>query len=286
MGEIISVLAFALSRPFVQYALIVSVLVALCSSLLGVTLVLKRFAFIGHGLSNVAFGSVAIATALTLTNSFLLSIPVTVICAILLMRISKNAKINADSAIAMISVGTLAVGYLVMNMFPGSGNVAADVCTTLFGGWSILTLTTIDMIVSIILSILVITVFILFYHKIFSVTFDEDFATATGTKANTYNLILSIIIALVIVLAINVVGTLLISALVIFPALTAMRVFKTFLSVTVCSVIVAVFSAMLGIIVSIPMDTPVGSTIVVVQICIFIIFWLVGLLTRLTPKSA
>ena len=280
MLETIDILSMALSRPFVQYALIVSVLVALCSSLLGVTLVLKRFAFIGHGLSNVAFGSVAIATALHINNSFLLSIPVTVICAILLMNIGKNSRINADAAIAMISVGTLAIGYLVMNMFPSSANISGDVCSTLFGGWSILTLTTTDMWVSIVLSILVSAVFLVFYHKIFSVTFDEDFATATGTNANTYNLILSIIIALVIVLAINVVGTLLISALVIFPALTAMRVFSSFKSVTICSVVVAIISAAFGLLTSIPADTPVGSTIVAIQIIIFFMFWIVGGLFR------
>ena len=264
---------------FVRYAFIVGILVALCSSLLGVTLVLKRFSFIGHGLSNVAFGTVAIATALSLFNNFVLVMPVTVICSVLLLRIGKNTKINGDAAIAMISVGSLAIGYLIFNLFP-TANLAGDICTTLFGSTSILTLTSAELWMSVILSVVVIAAFLMFYHQIFSVTFDEDFATATGTNAKTYNLILAIIIAIIIVLAINLVGTLLISALVIFPALSAMRVFKTFWAVTVCSVIVSVFCAALGIVISILAGTPVGSTIVVVQIAVFAVFWLAGLLAR------
>ena len=265
---------------FVRYAMIVGILIALCSSLLGVTLVLKRFSFIGHGLSNVAFGAIAIATAMNMTNNTLLVLPVTIICAIFLMQMGKNAKINGDAAIAMISVGALGIGYLILNLFPNSANLAGDVCTTLFGSTSILTLTMTDVWMSVILSALVIAVFLFFYHQIFSVTFDEDFAAATGTKAKTYNLILSIIIAVIIVLAINLVGTLLISALVIFPALSAMRAFKTFKAVTICSVAVSVFCAVFGIIISILAGTPVGSTIVAVQIAGFGIFWVIGLFMR------
>ena len=264
--------------PFVRYALIVGVLVALCSSLFGVTLVLKRFSFIGDGLSHVAFGAIAVATAMNLTNNFLLVLPVTIISAVLLLRTGQNTKLKGDAALAMISVSAMGIGYLIMNLFPGSTNLAGDVCATLFGSMSILTLTMTEVWLCGILSVLVIAVFLLFYHKIFSVTFDEDFATATGTKAKTYNLVLAVIIAVIIVLAINLVGTLLISALVVFPALSAMRLFKSFLSVTVCSVTVSVICAALGMIVSILAGTPVGSTIVAVHIACFGLFWLTGTL--------
>ncbi|MCL2152727.1 MAG: metal ABC transporter permease [Oscillospiraceae bacterium] len=266
--------------PFVRYALIVGVLIALCSSLLGVTLVLKRFSFIGDGLSHVAFGARAIAAAMNLTNYFLLVLPVTVICAILLLRTGQNTKIKGDAAIAMISVGTLAIGYLIMNLFSKSSNLAGDVCATLFGSTSILTLTETEVWLCVILSVLVIAVFLLLYHKIFAVTFDEDFSTATGVRAKIYNLILAVIIAVVIVLAMNLVGALLISALVIFPALSAMRVFKSFKAVTVCSVIVSVACSVLGILISIVAGTPVGSTIVAVDIAGFFTFSIAGFITR------
>jgi zinc transport system permease protein len=260
--------------------MIVGILVALCSALLGVTLVLKRFSFIGDGLSHVAFGAMAIATAIHLTNDFLIVLPVTVICAILLLRTGQNAKIKGDAAIAMISVGTLAIGYLVMNLYPTSSNISGDVCATLFGSTSILTLTETEVWLCAVLSVLVVVVFLLFYHKIFAVTFDEDFATATGNKSNIYNLILAVVIAVVIVLAMNLVGSLLISALVIFPALSAMRVFKSFKSVTVCSVILSVVCATLGILISILAGTPVGSTIVAVDIVGFAVFSAASLVTR------
>jgi len=280
MTEIMDKLTLYLGYPFVRYALIVGVLIALCSSLMGATLVLKRFSFIGDGLSHVAFGAMAIAAALNLTNNFLLVLPVTVICAILLLNTGQNAKIKGDAAIAMISVGTLAVGYLIMNLFSKSANISGDVCATLFGATSILTLTKAEVWLCAVLAVLVIAVFLLFYHKIFAVTFDEDFATATGTRAKVYNLILAVIIAVIIVLAMNLVGSLLISALVIFPALSAMRVFKSFKSVIICSVIVSVTCAALGILISIVAGTPVGSTIVAVDIAGFAIFSLIGLLPR------
>jgi len=261
-----------LQRPFVRYAIIVGVLIALCSSLLGVTLVLKRFSFIGDGLSHVAFGCMAIATAMKLSNNFLLVLPVTIICAILLLRAGQNTKIKGDAAIAMISVGALAIGYLVTKLFPSSSNTSADVCAALFGSYSIITLSVEDVWLCAILSILVIAVFLLLYHKIFAVTFDEDFATATGTNAKVYNLLLAVIIAVIIVLAMSLVGSLLISALVIFPAMSAMRVFKSFKSVTICSVIISVVCAVLGILISILANTPVGSTIVAVDILGFAIF--------------
>jgi len=282
MIEIIDKLALSFEYLFVRNALIVGVLIALCSSLLGVTLVLKRFSFIGDGLSHVAFGATAVAAAMNLTNNFILVLPVTVICAILLLRTGQNTKIKGDAAIAMISVATLAVGYLIMNLFSKSSNLSGDVCTTLFGSTLILTLTETEVWLCIVLSLLVIAVFLLFYYKIFAVTFDEDFSMATGVRAQIYNLILAIVIALVIVLAMNLVGALLISALVIFPALSAMRVFKSFKSVTVCSVIVSVLCAVLGILISIMAGTPVGSTIVVVDIIGFFGFSMLGFITRRT----
>ena len=302
MMGIMETLEFYFSFPLVQRAMIVGVLIALCSSLLGVTLVLKRFSFIGSGLSHVAFGATAIAAAMNLTiDFFLFDVPifrdvhvfvpetivrtilvlsVTIISAILLLRTGQNTKIKGDAAIAMISVGALGIGYLVMNVFARTANLAGDVCTILFGSISILTLTMTEVWLSIGLSILVIAVFLLFYHKIFAVTFDEDFATATGNRAKLYNLILAIVIAVVIVLAMNLVGALLISALVIFPAMSAMRVLKTFKSVTLCSVFLSVFCAALGILISIVADTVVGSTIVAVNIVVFAIFALIGTVTK------
>ena len=258
-----------LQYPFVRYALIVGVLIALCSSLLGVTLVLKRFSFIGDGLSHVAFGAISIAAVLNLTNEMLLVLPVTVICAVLLLKTGQNAKIKGDAAIAMISVGALAFGYLIMNIFSTSSNLSGDVCSTLFGSTSILTLSSREVTLSVVLSAAVLVVFVLFYNKIFAVTFDEDFAKATGTRADAYNLLIAIVIAVIIVLAMNLVGSLLISALVIFPALSAMRIFRSFKSVTVCSAVLSVVCALSGMIISILAGTPVGSTIVAVDVLVF-----------------
>ena len=258
--------------PFVRYALIVGVLIALCSSLLGVTLVLKRFSFIGDGLSHVAFGAMAIASVLNITNNMLFILPVTVICAILLLRAGQNTRIKGDAAIAMISVGALAIGYLVMNIFSTSSNLSGDVCSTLFGSTSILTLSPVEVWLCVGMSVLVVVVFILFYNKIFAVTFDENFAKAVGTKADLYNLLIANTIAVVIVLAMNLVGSLLISALVIFPALSAMRVYKNFRAVTICAAVLSVCCAALGILISILAGTPVGSTIVAVDIFAFLIF--------------
>jgi len=271
-------LIFYFEFPFVRYAVIVGILIALCSSLLGVTLVLKRLSFIGDGLSHVAFGAVAIATVLNLSNNIILTAPLTVFCAILLLRASRSAKIKGDAAVAMLSVGSLAIGYLLMNVFSKSSNLSGDVCTTLFGSTSILTLRPTDVWVCMGLSVVVIAVYVFFYNKIFAVTFDEDFATATGTGAGRYNLLIAVITALVIVLAMNLVGSLLISALVIFPALSAMRVFKSFKAVVVCSLVNSVLSAVAGLLISILAGTPVGSTIVAAQIAVFGIFTLVGAL--------
>ncbi len=270
-------LQFYLEFPFVRYALIVGVLIALCSSLLGVTLVLKRFSFIGDGLSHVAFGAMAVASVLNLTNNMLIVMPVTVVCAVLLLRTGQNTRIKGDAAIAMISVGALAIGYLLMNLFSTSTNLSGDVCSTLFGSTSILTLSSEEVWLCIIFSVVVILLFLLLYNKIFAVTFDESFAKATGTKADVYNLIIAIIIAVIVVLAMNLVGSLLISALIIFPALSAMRMFRSFRSVVICSVCLSVICTFVGIIISILAGTPVGSTIVAIDIVVFLIFYVSSL---------
>jgi len=262
--------------PFVRYVFIGGVLIALCSSLFGATLVLKRFSFIGDGLSHVAFGAMAVATVLKIANYMTLILPVTVLCAILLLRVGQNAKIKGDAAIAMLSVGALAMGYLIMNVFSASANLSGDVCSSLFGSTSILTLTAGEVWLCAALSVVVIAVFAVCYHRIFAVTFDEDFARATGTRANVYNLIIAVITALVIVLAMNLVGSLLISALVIFPALAAMRVYKSYAAVIACSAVFSVVCAAAGITVSLLAGTPVGSTIVAADILGFAAFSLAG----------
>ena len=268
------------SFSFVRYAFIVGILIALCSSLLGVTLVLKRFSFIGDGLSHVAFGGIAIASVLNLSNNMYLVLPVTILSAVLLLRTGKNKKIQGDAAVAMISVGSLALGYLLMNIFSTSSNLSGDVCSTLFGSTSILTLTKGEVWLCAGLSVIVIIAFILFYNKIFAVTFDEDFAQAIGTHASIYNLVIAIIIAIIIVLAMNLVGSLLISALVIFPALSAMRIFKSFRSVTICSAVISVFCAVTGLLIAVLAGTPVGSTIVAINIAGFAICSLAGVIKK------
>ncbi|MBR6390664.1 MAG: metal ABC transporter permease [Lachnospiraceae bacterium] len=269
-----------LSYPFVRYALIVGILISLCASLLGVTLVLKRFSFIGDGLSHVAFGAIAIASVLGLTDNTLLVLPVTVISAILLLKTGQNTKIKGDAAIAMISVGAMAFGYLIMNLFSTSTNLTGDVCSTLFGSTSILTITTSEVWICLILSVIVITSFVIFYNKIFAVTFDENFSKATGVNADFYNLCIAVIIAVIIVLAMNLVGSLLISALVIFPALSAMRLFKSFRGVIICSAVISVICALAGMIISILAGTPVGSTIVAVDVAGFALCSFGGRLLR------
>ncbi len=265
-----------LQYPFVRNALIVGMLIALCSSLFGVTLVLKRFSFIGDGLSHVAFGAMSIGAVLNLTNEMLLVMPITVISAVLLLRTGQDTKIKGDAAIAMISVGALAFGYLIMNIFSTSANLAGDVCSSLFGSVSILTLTTSEVYLCVVMSVIVVAVFVFFYNKIFAVTFDETFANAAGTKTDRYNLLIAVIIAVIIVLSMNLVGSLLISALVIFPALSAMRVFDSFKRVTVFSAILSVLCAFFGILISILAGTPVGSTIVAVDVAAFAVCCAVG----------
>ena len=265
-----------LSYPFVRYAVIVGVLIAFCSSLLGVTLVLKRMSYIGDGLSHVAFGALAVASVLKLTNNMLIILPVTILAAVLLLAFGKNAAIKGDAAIAMLSVGSLAFGYLLLNVFSASSNLAGDVCSTLFGSTSILTLSKNQVLLCLVLSIVVVIVFVLFYNKIFAVTFDETFAKSSGVRTGLYNFIIAVIIAVIIVLAMNLVGSLLISALVIFPAMASMRVFKSFKAVTISSAVFSVFCALAGIFVSMLTGTPVGATIVACDAAMFGVFCIVG----------
>lgn len=277
MVALLEKLTMYMGFPFVRYALIVGVLVSLCSSLIGVTLVLKRFSFIGDGLSHVAFGAMSVAAVVGLTNEMAIVLPVTILSAILLLCSGQNAKIKGDAAVAMISVSALAIGYMVMSIFPSSsGNVAGDVCTTLFGSTSILTLTKTEVWLCVILSVTVVAVFCFCYNKIFCITFDEGFLKSTGTKVKIYNFILATVIATVIVLAMNLVGSLLISALVVFPALSAMRVCKNFKGVTICAAIISVFCSFMGIIASVLAGTPVGSTVVVADLIVFAVFTLIG----------
>ncbi|MCR4687511.1 MAG: metal ABC transporter permease [Lachnospiraceae bacterium] len=281
MNDTLSVLALYLSKPFVQKALIVGVLIALCSSLLGVTLVLKRLSFIGDGLSHVAFGGMAIAAVLGLGSiNMYVILPITVISAIVILSAGQNARIKGDAAIAMISVGALALGYLLMNIFSTSSNLSGDVCSTLFGSTSIMTLSNWNVILCIILSVVVVTFFILLYNYIFAITFDENFAKAVGTKVKILNFVTAIVIAVIIVLAMNLVGSLLVSALIIFPALSAMRIYNSFKSVTIFSAVFSVVCTLSGIILSILINTPVGATIVAVDMVGFLICVIIGALRR------
>ena len=258
--------------PFVRYALIAGVLIALCSSLLGVTLVLKRLSFIGDGLSHVAFGAMAIAAVLSVSSDML----ITIVCAILLLRRNGTKNVRGDAALAMLSVGALALGYLVLNVFSKSANLSADVCSTLFGSTSILTLKRYEVWLCVGMSALVVLLFTLFYHKIFAVTFDESFASATGTPTGVYDLLIAIVTAIVIVLSMNLVGSLLTSALIVFPTLSAMRVFKSYKRVVLCAAALSVLCAVSGILFSILASTPVGATIVAADLLAFLIFSILG----------
>ena len=278
--NIIEKLRFYMNYPFVVYALVVGVFIALCSSLFGVSLVLKRFSFIGDGLSHVAFGAMSVSAVLNLANDTLLTMPITILVAIILLKLGENAKIKGDALIAILSVGSLAIGYMLVNMFSSSANVSGDVCTSLFGSTSILTLTKTEVIVCITMSLVVISLYIVFYNKIFAITFDETFAKATGVNTERYNLFIAIIIAIIIVLGMNLVGSLLISALIVFPALSAMRLMKTFRAVVICSAVMSILCALLGILSSILLSTPVGSTIVLANIILFILSSIIGKVIR------
>lgn len=276
MTDLLHILGEYLKYPFVQYAFITGVLIALCSSVLGVTLVLKRYSFMGDGLSHVAFGAMAVAAVLSVTDEMLIVLPVTVVTAVFLLKNGQNARMRGDAALAMVSVGAMALGYLLLNLFSPSSNVSGDVCSSLFGSTSILTLSGSDVAVCAVMSLLVLVVVVLFYHKIFAITFDETFARATGVNTGAYNLIIAVVTAVIIVLAMNLVGALLTSALIIFPALSAMRVFRSFRSVMICSATVSVCCAALGILISIAASTPVGATIVLVDLVCFLGFAAVG----------
>lgn len=271
-----------LQFPFVRNAFIVGVLVALCAALLGVTLVLKRYSYIGDGLSHVAFGAMAVATVMNLSGNMLVVLPITIVAAILLLRMGQNTKIKGDAALAIISVSSLAFGYMLLNLFSSSSNLAGDVCATLFGSTRFLTLSKSDVITCIILSVAVILLYVLFYHKIFSITFDEAFATSIGVRVGLYNLLIATITAIVIVIAMRLVGSLLITALIIFPALSAMRLFKNFKSVVICSAAVSIIDTIVGLCISILAETPVGATIVTVDL---IAFGLCSLLGKILKRS-
>ena len=276
-------LGYYLQFSFVQYALIVGVLISLCCAILGVTLVLKRYAMIGDGLSHVAFGAMTFAMVLTIADMYLM-LPVTIVVAILLVRLTNKGKVKNDTAIAMLSVGALALGYLVINLFSSSANVASDVCSTLFGSISILTLGTFDVWLCVILTIIVLAFFIVFHNKIFSVTFDEDFSNATGTKSAVYNNIMAVIIGVIIVLAMKLVGSLLISALIVFPAISAFRLFKSYKMVIIFAGIVGVFNSVIGILTSMLWGTPIGATIVAIDILVYLICWCLEIILRGTKK--
>ena len=280
MSTLLEKLSSYWAYPFVRCALIVGVLIALCSSVLGVPLVLKRFSFLGDGLSHVAFGAMSIASVMHLTNKMPLVMIVTVLSAILLLRSGQNAKTRADAAIAMISVGALAIGYLLMNVFSASSNLSGDVCSTLFGSTSILTLSSADVLLCVGMSIFTMTVFVVFYNRLFAITFDETFARAVGTKAQQYNLLLAVVIAVVIVLAMNLVGSLLICALIIFPAMSAMRLFRSFRGVMIFAAVLSAVCALVGILVSVLGGTPVGSTIVAIQILAYLLSCAAGRLCK------
>lgn len=276
MTEAFNNLKLYFSYPFVRYALTVGILIAVCASLLGVTLVLKRLSFIGDGLSHVAFGAMAIAAALNFTNQTVIILPVTVICAVLLLKGGASSKIRGDAAIAMLSVGALALGYLLMNIFSPSANVSGDVCSTLFGSTSILTLSRGEVILCAVLALVVITLFVLLYNKLFAVTFDESFSRASGVNTGVYNMLIAVITAVVIVLAMKLAGSLLISALIVFPALSAMRLYKSFFAVSVFSAVFAAVCTVLGMIASVLAGTPVGATVVAVDIAGFILSYALG----------
>ncbi len=278
-------LQYYLTFDFVKFAVIVGVLVALCAALLGVTLVLKRYSMIGDGLSHVAFGAMTVAMLLSVAPMYI-SLPVTILAAIMLLR-GGNQKLKGDAAIAVLSASTLALGYLVLNIFStqtNRSNLSGDVCKVLFGSTSILTLERSDVILCAVLAAVVIFVYAFFYNKIFSITFDEAFARATGTKVSAYNLMLAVIIAVVIVLAMNLVGALLITALIVFPALCAMRLFKSFKAVIISAAIISVCCAVIGLLIAIVYSTPVGCTIVAADLAVFLVCVLIDILKGGTKK--
>ncbi len=280
MADLFSLVSYYLNFTFVQRALIAGILISLCAALLGVSLVLKRYSMIGDGLSHVGFGATAIAAVLNLADASLyVSIPIVVVSAFFLLRINENAKLKGDAAIGIISSGALAIGTVIISFTNGMNT---DVCNYLFG--SPLTMTQSDVYLSIILSIVVLALFVLFYNKIFAVTFDESFMKATGLRANLYNTVIAVLTAVTIVLGMKVMGALLISALIIFPAVSSMRICKSFLTVTISSAIIAVVCFIIGLAVSCVYVSPAGytlptgATIVIINIFVFVIFSIIKLL--------
>jgi zinc transport system permease protein len=276
MIDLLKNFAAYLHYPFVLYALGTGTMIALCSALLGVPLVLKRFSFIGDGLAHVAFGAMAVASVLGMTQDIWIVLPVTVLSAILLLYGNRHSMIQGDAAIAVISVGALSIGYLLMSLFTRSPNLSGDVCTTLFGSVAILTLTPMQFILCLLLSIGTLVFYFLFYRRIFTMTFDADFAQASGINIRRDNLLLAVVIAVIIVLAMNLAGTLLVSALVVLPAIPVMRVCRSFRGVTLMSAIISVFCALVGMFISIGASTPIGATVVVVNLTIFVLLAIVG----------
>ncbi len=276
MSDFFSNLHVYLSYDFVRYALITGIFISLASSLLGVTLVLKRFSFIGDGLSHTAFGAMAIATILKISNTNLLVMPITIVCAIFLLWLNNSSRIKGDASLAIMSVTSMALGYFLMNAFSTTANVAGDVCSTLFGSTAILTLNKSDVLICIISSIVVVALYIFYYHNIFAVTFDEDFAQASGINVKLYNTMIAVVTAIVIVLAMNLVGSLLITALVVFPALAAMKVCTSFKKVIIMAGFFSVVTAVTGILISVVLSTPVGATIVLIELVAYLFFLVLG----------
>ena len=276
LNAILGKISFYWQYPFVRYALVVGVLIALCSSLLGVTLVLRRFSFIGDGLSHVAFGAMTIATVLKMTEKMPLIMGITIVSAVLLLRTGQNTKIKGDAMMAMISVGALAIGYLIMNLFSTAANLSGDVCSTLFGSTSILTLTKGEVWFCAAMSAIVVVIFILFYNKIFAITFDETFARATGVKAGVYNTLIAVLTAVTIVLGMRMMGALLISSLIIFPALTSMRVCRTFKSVIINAAVISVVCLIAGVTLSYVAATPAGASVVLANLVMMVLYTVVG----------
>ncbi len=276
MTESLETLRQYLAFPFVQNALAAGLLVALAAALLGVTLVLRRLSYIGDGLSHVAFGSMAVAGALQFADRLSLSLPVTAVCAVLLLRSGRGAKVRGDAALAMLSVGAMALGYLLMNVFPGSSNVSGDVCSTLFGSTSILTLSTSDVWICAALSAGVALFFALFRNRIFEIVFDPDFARACGTRTAFWETALAVLSAVVVVVAMRLVGTLLVSALLVFPAVGAMRVCRSFRSALLLSAATGMACALAGILASVVAGTPVGSTVVAADVLALLALSLAG----------
>lgn len=279
MTEIYNELLQMFTFTFMVRALFVGLMVSLCSALLGVSLVLKRYSMIGHGLSHVGFGALAVATALN-AAPLAVSIPVTIIAAFLLLRLSERGLIKGDAAIALISASSVAIGVFVISVTTGMNT---DVDNYLFG--SILALSQDDLILSFVLTAAVLVLFVFFYNKIFAITFDETFARATGTRVDIYNSVLAVLIALTIVVGMRMMGALLISSLVIFPALSSMHVCKRFKAVTVCAAVLSVICFFIGLTVSFLFATPTGASVVLVNLLVFMILYLIGLLRGHLHKS-